>query len=58
MLHAKKPPRAEDGRHPLTGVRMVVGALVMLALALGIAACGGSSSSSSSSTAARLAYYV
>lgn len=50
MLRAKLPPRAENGRHPAMGVRLVVGVLLMVALAFGVAACGGSSSSSSSSS--------
>ena len=50
MLRAKNPPGGEDGRRPVMGPRMLIGVLLLLALALGVAACGGSSSSSSSSS--------
>jgi ABC-type sugar transport system substrate-binding protein len=50
MLRAKIPAGGEGGRRPVTGPRLIVGMLSLLALALGVAACGGSSSSSSSST--------
>jgi ABC-type sugar transport system substrate-binding protein len=50
MLRAKKPPGGEGGRRPATGPKLLVGLLLLLSLALGVAACGGSSSSSSSSS--------
>jgi ABC-type sugar transport system substrate-binding protein len=49
MLRAKNPPGGEGGRRPATGPKLLIGVLLLLALALGVAACGGSSSSSSSS---------
>jgi ABC-type sugar transport system substrate-binding protein len=49
MLRAKFPHGGEGGRRPATGPKLLVGVLLLLALALGVAACGGSSSSSSSS---------
>ncbi len=52
MLRAKNPPGGEDGRRSVTGPKMLLGLLLLLALAVGVAACGGSSSSSSSSTTA------
>ncbi len=52
MLRAKNPPGGEDDRRSFKGSRLLVGALLLLALALGVAACGGSSSSSSSSSTA------
>jgi ABC-type sugar transport system substrate-binding protein len=50
MLRAKNPPGGEGGRRPATGPKLLIGVLLLLALALGVAACGGSSSSSSSSS--------
>jgi ABC-type sugar transport system substrate-binding protein len=52
MLSAKIPPGGEDGRRSVAGPRLLIGMLLLLALALGVAACGGSSSSSSSSNTA------
>jgi ABC-type sugar transport system substrate-binding protein len=49
MLRAKNPPGGEDGRRSVTGPKLMVGVLLLVALALGVAACGGSSGSSSSS---------
>jgi ABC-type sugar transport system substrate-binding protein len=49
MLRAKNPPGGEDGRRSVTGPKLMVGVLLLVALALGVVACGGSSSSSSSS---------
>ena len=50
MLHAKNPPGGKGGPSPATGPKLLIGVLLLLALALGITACGGSSSSSSSSS--------
>jgi ABC-type sugar transport system substrate-binding protein len=50
MLRAKNPLGGEGGRRPAAGPKLLVGMLLLLALALGVAACGGSSSSSSSSS--------
>ena len=47
MLRAKNPPGGEDGRRSVMGPKLLIGVLLLLALALGVAACGGSSSSSS-----------
>lgn len=48
MFHAKNPPGGESDGRPVTGPRLLIGALLLLALALAVTACGGSSSSSSS----------
>lgn len=48
MFHAKNPPSGESDGRPVTGPRLLIGALLLLALALAVTACGGSSSSSSS----------
>jgi ABC-type sugar transport system substrate-binding protein len=50
MFSAKFPPGGKDGRRLVASPRLVLGLLLLLGLAVGVAACGGSSSSSSSSS--------